>query len=684
MPDLSRLLRPRCIAVVGGKPAAEVIRQNRRLGYPGAIWPVHPTATSIEGLPAYRTLADLPGAPDAAFLAVNRDATVACVRDLSRMGAGGAVAYAAGFAEAGTEGAARQAALAAAAGEMPVLGPNCYGHLNYLDRVALWPDQHGGMPVERGVGIITQSGNIGCNLTMQRRALPIAHVITLGNQATVGLADAITALVDDPRVSAIGLHIEGIADHAGFAAAASRARARGTPIVALKTGGSPEGARLAVSHTASLAGADAAVAAFFRRLGIAGVRSLPALIETLKLLHFVGPLPGRDIASMSCSGGEAALMADRAAGRRIRLRELSPSERATVAGTLPSLVTVSNPLDYHTFYWANEPALESTFVAMLGCGFDLTALILDFPRDDRCDSADWVVAAAALAKARARTGRPAVVIATLPECLPEARATWLADAGLVPLTGIDEALEAIEAACDIGGAGSEVSEPLTQIAPRGAHCLLDEDRAKRLLAAHGLDIPPARRVRTTAEAADAAEALGFPVALKAVGGGLAHKTEIGAVRLNLRSRAAVTEAAKALAPLGPVLVVERMVSDGVAEIIVGVARDPEVGSYIALGSGGVLAELIGDRAVMMLPANETEIRAALLSLRAARLLRGYRGREAGDLDALVAAVQAVQACALGMIDRLLELEVNPIIVRPRGLGAVGVDAMIRLVEEPDA
>ena len=205
--DLTRLLRPRSIAVIGGKPAAEVVRQNLRMGFSGALWPIHPKVDTVGGCPVFRSLADLPGVPDAVFLAVNRHATVDYVRDLAAMGAGGVVSYAAGFAETGAEGKALQAALRAAAGTMPVLGPNCYGLINYIDGALLWPDQHGGQRVGRGVAIVTQSGNIGCNLTMQTRGLPIAYLVTMGNQAVVGLSAAVATLALDARVTAIGLHL---------------------------------------------------------------------------------------------------------------------------------------------------------------------------------------------------------------------------------------------------------------------------------------------------------------------------------------------------------------------------------------------------------------------------------------------------------------------------------------------
>ena len=230
--DLRRLLQPRSIAVFGGWQAEGVIRRCAEMGFAGPVW-----AGASRARPgALRSVAELPEAPDAAFVAVNREATVGIVRELAAMGAGGAVCHAAGFSESGGRGVELQAALIEAAGEMPILGPNCYGTINYLDGALLWFDQHGGRRCERGVAILTQSGNIGLNLTMQRRGLPIGHLMTLGNQAKVGLSDCLAALVDDPRVTAIGLHIEAIDDVAKFDAAARKALAAKKPVVAVKAG----------------------------------------------------------------------------------------------------------------------------------------------------------------------------------------------------------------------------------------------------------------------------------------------------------------------------------------------------------------------------------------------------------------------------------------------------------------
>ncbi|MEM6677924.1 MAG: CoA-binding protein, partial [Pseudomonadota bacterium] len=315
---IDRLLRPKSIAVIGGGFwGTNVVEQCRKIGFAGEIWPVHPKRETVGGLAVFRDIEHLPAAPDAVFIGINREATIEAVEVLARQGAGGAVCFASGFSEAQAEtgdGAAKQAALLEAAGAMTVLGPNCYGFVNYLDGAALWPDQHGGKRVEEGVAIVTQSSNIAINLTMQARGLPLAYMVTVGNQAQIGLAEVSRALLADPRVTALGLYIEGIGDLRGFERLAADAHALGKPIVAVKVGRSEQAQAAAVSHTASLAGSDAGARALLARLGIGQAQSLPVLLETLKLLHVAGPLASNRFASMSSSGGEASLMADAAHG----------------------------------------------------------------------------------------------------------------------------------------------------------------------------------------------------------------------------------------------------------------------------------------------------------------------------------------------------------------------------------
>ncbi|MGI9332452.1 MAG: CoA-binding protein, partial [Gammaproteobacteria bacterium] len=390
---LARLLRPRTVAVIGGRDAEQVIEQCDRFGFTGEVWPVSRRRDTLAGRRCYRSIEELPESPDAAFVGVNRHDTVTVVEALARAGAGGAVCYASGFSEAqGEQGAALQKALVEAAGAMPFIGPNCYGLINYLDGALLWPNQHGGTrlaPDARGVAIVMQSSNIAINLTMQRRALPIAYIITAGNQAQTGLSEIATGLLEDSRVSALGLYIEGFDDVAAFEQMATRARELRKPIAAIKVGRSEQARAATISHTASLAGADAAAGAFLRRLGVARVNSLPAFVETLKLLHIFGPLEGYDMSSMSCSGGEAALMADAAVGTRLRYRTLDERSAKALGAELGPLVDPTNPLDYHTFVWGDEAAMQRAFEAMIGAGFDLNLLVLDFPRTDRCPDDEW-------------------------------------------------------------------------------------------------------------------------------------------------------------------------------------------------------------------------------------------------------------------------------------------------------
>jgi len=300
---------------------------------------------------AVPTLADLPAPPDAAFVGVNRHVAVDVVAALSAMGAGGAVCFASGFSEAQAEdasGADLQARLVDAAGAMPILGPNCYGYINAADGALLWPDQHGCRKVDRGVAILAQSSNIAINLTMQRRGLPIAYAVACGNMAQTSQAQIARALLDDERVTAIGLHIEGFGDVAEWHDLAHAAHARGVPLVALKVGASEQARAGTVSHTASLAGSDAGAQALLDRLGIGRAHDLPTLLETLKLLHVAGPLDAPTLSSISCSGGEASLAADTAHGRRLSFPPLTQAQRGALGDALGPMVALNNPRDHHT------------------------------------------------------------------------------------------------------------------------------------------------------------------------------------------------------------------------------------------------------------------------------------------------------------------------------------------------
>lgn len=683
--NLRRLLAPRHIAVFGGKWAAEAVRQCLRIGFEGEIWPVHPRHATVEGLRCYRDVAGLPDAPDACFSAIPREDTIGIVAALARRGAGGIVCFTSGFAEVGSEGAAVQKRLIEAAGDMAIIGPNCYGVLNYLDGAVLWPDQHGGNRVERGVAIITQSGNLGLNLTMQRRSLPLAYLITVGNKAGTNIHELVDALLDDSRVSAIGLHIEGLDDIAGFSHAAIKALRQNIPIVVLKSGSSELGAETTVSHTSSLAGRDDLYDALFRRFGIARVHDPVGLLETLKFLSVHGALSGNRLISASCSGGEATLVADLAQPRGLELPKIPAAARHRLCKVLGDRVSVANPLDYHTYIWGDLATQTECFAGLMDCGFDAHLLVLDFPRDDRCTSLDWDTTLNAFIAARHEHGPAAraSVVASMAEGLPESVGDKLLEEGIAPMQGLAECLDAIRSAARIGTVQARAADVVPLPTParhtEGTSRLLGEWASKQALAEFGLPVPEGE-VAGPGAVVSAADRLGYPVVVKAASDTLAHKTEAGGVRLNLGNADEVRDAVGSMADLSDRFLVERMARDAVAELIVGVQRDPLFGLALTVGAGGVLVELLKDAVTILLPASEDEVRAALESLKTYALLTGYRSRPAGDIAALVSGIAAVMRYAETNRDCLQELDVNPLLVLPQGRGIVAVDALIRICD----
>lgn len=672
---LQRLMAPKSIAVFGAQGADFAINESQKLGFTGPIYAVHPTREQVAGLTCYQNAAQLPAPPDAAYVAVNAEASIDIVAALSAMGAGGAVLYASGFGEIGELGRQRQQRLLAAAGDMPIIGPNCYGVINALDKAVLWPDQHGLSALERGVGIITQSGNVGLNMTMQQTGLPIAYMVTLGNQAQMDIADIINAMLDDPRVNAIGLHIEGINDLSAFDTAARRALAQKVPIVAIKSGRTAAAAKIALSHTSSLTGTDSLFDTLFERLGIVRVNTLPAFLETLKLLSLMGPLTSNRIASMSCSGGEAGMMADLIANTQLEFASLSASQQEAVKATLNDYVEVSNPLDYHTFIWGNRQAMSSTFGAMMAAKFSATILLLDWPNYPNANPQQWDDALLALADAAKLGNHPAIVLSSLGECLPPHAIALCQEHGVIPMTGLDICLQALDAAYGVQLAFSRsepeplvISHPAATKAPQ----LLNEYKAKQELKPYGIPVPPGDLANSLGEAIAVANNIGYPVTIKAVSDQLTHKTEQHGVYLNITTQQELEAAVQQLQKLADQVLVERMETGVLTELIVGVNHDPLFGNYLLVGAGGILVELLKDSQLLLLPCTPEDVQAALQKLAIQPLLRGYRGQEAADVNTIVEAIMAVQDYIQD--HPVKELDINPLLVKAHS--CIAVDALI--------
>ena len=678
--NLSRLISPKSIAVVGNRGANFAIRESKKLGYNHKIWAIHPTLDFLEGIKCYKDIKDLPEAPDATFIAVNAESAIAIVADLKSIGGGGAVLYASGFGELGEKGIKRNQRLVEAADGMPLIGPNCYGFINSLDGVALWPDVHGCEPVLSGVAIITQSGNIGLNITMQSIGLPIAYMFTLGNQTNTNIADIINAMLDDNRVNAIGLHIEGISDIKSFDVAARRALDKKIPIVAIKSGRTDVSAKIALSHTSSMTGLDQLFNVFFERLGIARVDTVPEFLETLKLLSILGTIDHNGVASMSCSGGEAGMMADLIDGLDITFPSLDDLHKDRVKLALNDFVEVDNPLDYHTFIWGDRKRTSKCFKQMISGNFAATMLLLDWPRTQESEQKDWDLTLLALSDAISGTREKTIVLASIADCMPKRIIKECQKYGIAPMIGLDICLKALNHSYRIGLAFQKSSMQSIEILRSLSHpskiSTLTEFEGKKLLKKYGIPVPDGKIISSTSEALIAAEKIHYPITLKVSDVELAHKTELGAVMLNINDPLALEKACQDLFKIGSSLLIEKMVQDSVAELIIGVGLDPIFGKYIIIGSGGILVELFKESIPLLFPVNREDVSLALSKLKAFPLINGYRGNPQGDVEMIIDCVMAtVKLVSENDID---ELDINPLLVLKRGSGVIAVDTLIKL------
>ena len=676
--NLRRLLRPRHVALVGGDDVATVINECRRIGYSGALWPVNPNRKDIAGIPCFADIEALPDAPDASFLAVPKQAAIDITARLARRGAGGVVCYTAGFSELGSTGQEAEAELVNAAGEMALLGPNCYGLINYHDQIALWPFAHGGAHPGFGAAIITQSGMLSSDLTMSQRHLPLSYMVSVGNQASLRLEDFIDIFLEEPHVRAIGLHIEAIRDTEKFAMAAMRAIEKNIPIVALKTGVSEIGARLTTSHTGSLSGTDATYSAFFKRLGICRVATPSELIELLKFLTIAGVPNGPKIAGFTCSGGGATMLADSAAP--LELDFVQPSSHTATALTqlLPHTATVTNPLDYTTPIWGDYERTLPVFKCLLKDEYDSAVLVQDYPAaglDEskphyRADSDSFI-------KACRIANIPAAICSTLPENLDAETRSHVLQAGVAPMQGIETCMEAMNAAANYGKRRAVLlanpPHPFRRAEVMGSSFKqLDEATAKSILAKASLHVPPFHQLpmaKAISKKIDYID-LAYPVAAKICSSDICHKTEIGGVQLNISSKSELTTAIASIinnvehhapdARLDGILI-ESMINNAILELMASLRRDPQFGLVLTIASGGVMTEILQDASTVLVPADDISLLAALDSLRIAPLFDGFRGGQAASRTAVLDQIKGLVSLMKDAPD-IKEIEINPIMV----------------------
>ncbi|MEU9876493.1 acetate--CoA ligase family protein [Streptomyces phaeochromogenes] len=688
VPDLDRFFRPERVAVVGasdaeGRPNTGITRQllawSERVG--ARLYPVHPTRESVFGIPCVAAVADLPEEVDLAVLLVSDPLPV--IEELAETKVKFAVAFASGFAETGAEGAAAQARLAAAVERsgLRLLGPNT--NLNAFERFR--EDLDG-----PAIALITQSGHQGRPVfTMQELGVRLSHWAPTGNEADLESADFISYFAEQPEVGAIACYVEGLKDGRSFLLAADRAARRGVPVVAVKVGRTETGARTAASHTGKLTGADDVVDAAMRQYGVIRVDGLDELQDTAALLARARPPSADGVVVYSISGGTGAHFSDLATEAGLSLPTLSPGKQAELHEWIPEYLDVSNPVDnggHPVGDWRGRKIIDA-ILADPGVGVLICPITGPFPPMSDKLAQDLVDAAE-------ETDKLVCVVWGSPVGTEAAyRETLLGSSRVATFRTFSNCITAVRAHLEHARFSSFYRSPFDE-APRTsspsfrkAQALmrpgqqLSEHAAKQLLRAYGIRVPREQLVTSAAASVRAAGLVGYPVVMKASGAQLAHKTELGLVKIGLTSASQVRDAYRDLTdiaryedvPLDGVLVCQ-MVEPGV-EMVVGVTQDALFGPTVTVGLGGVLVEVLRDSAVRVPPFGEDQARSMLSELRGRALLDGVRGRPPADLDALVEVVLRVQRMALELDGELSELDINPLMVLPRGQGAVALDAL---------
>ncbi|KOV66239.1 acetate--CoA ligase family protein [Streptomyces sp. MMG1121] len=690
VPDLTRFFRPESVAVIGasdteGRPNTGITRQllawAERVG--ARVHPVHPTRPSVFGIPCAASVTELPpGQIDLAVLLVADPLPV--IEQLAEAKVKFAVAFASGFAETGRAGAEAQERLADAVRRsgLRLLGPNT--NLNAFER---FRDDLTGP----AIALITQSGHQGRPVyALQELGIRLSHWAPTGNEADLETADFISYFAEQPEVGAIAAYVEGLKDGRAFLLAADRAARRKVPVVAVKVGRTETGARTAASHTGKLTGADDVVDAAMRQYGVVRVDGLDELQDTASLLARARAPLADGVAVYSISGGTGAHAADLAAAAGLRLPRLSEARQTELHQWIPEYLSVANPVDnggHPVGDWRGRKIIDA-LLADPSVGVLICPVTGPFP-----PLSDKLVQD--LVDAAEETDKLVCVVWGSPVGTEAAyRDVLLGSSRVATFRTVGNCLTAVRAWLDHHRFVSDYRSPFDE-APRTpspsfrkAEALmrpgqqLSEHAAKQLLRSYGIRVPREQLVTSAAAAVRAAAQVGYPVVMKASGAQIAHKTELGLVKIGLTSASQVRDAYRELTdiaryegvPLDGILVCQ-MVEQGV-EMVVGATHDDLFGPTVTVGLGGVLVEVLHDAAIRVPPFGEDQARAMLTELRGRTLLDGVRGRPPADLDALVEVVLRVQRMALELSDHIAELDINPLMVLPRGQGAVALDALV--------
>jgi acyl-CoA synthetase (NDP forming) len=693
-PDLSKLFKPRSVAVVGVSPDRPLIgtrayRNLRRYDYPGRLYPINPRYDSFDGETCFASLSALPEVPDFAFVAIPAARTPEVVEECARLGIKAVEVASGGYSESGTEGAALEDRIktTARAHGIALCGPNNIGLINILDRSVTWPSPMAGLPKPGRIAVLTQSGSVGIVLCQDERKLGLAYLVSSGNEAVLTAADYLGFFADEDRVRVVLMFLETIREPQKFADAAVRARGNGKHVVVLKVGRSALGSRAVAAHTGAIAGEAALYDAFFARHGILAAKDMDEMLELAALLDaYPEPPATPHVVPVTLSGGEAALLADLAGERGLSLPELALETVAKLQPHFPSYQRPRNPLDAYGLGW-DSARVEGMFMALAeDPAIGTIAVAFDAPASDAAD-AKWTAEAAEMCgKLQASTKVKFVFMNNLAaggmSPLVRARVDAL---GIPFLSGMANAFAAL-------GQWSALArprpvqgraEPLAPgIATRAREAgQLNEAERFALLRDAGLPMSACRPVASAEDAVRAAQEFGCPIALKGGGAAVLHKTELGLVRLALGDDKAIRFAFDDLtrgmdaAKVKGEITVQPMAGPGI-ELILGARIDPAFGPAIVVGLGGTYVEVLKSASLRLAPAGIEEARAMLGEGPLGTILAGVRGKGPYDVEAAARAIVALSNFALGTADLFAAIEINPLIVFEKGQGAVGVDLVI--------
>jgi acetate---CoA ligase (ADP-forming) len=674
---LAELFAPRSVALVGASERSKwgtiVHSALTRGGYPGRVELVNGRGGEVFGRTAVARLVDLDEPVDVAYVMVPCERVLPALEDAVAAGIRNAVVLSAGFAEAGDAGRQAQESLVrlAVESDLAIIGPNTLGYLNVDRAVTLHPHSLPGLPRKGHVSLVAQSGalNGGMLNYCDSHAIGLSKVISVGNEAVVDVSDVIGYLAEDDDTMAIAVFLEAIRRPAEFVAALDRARANSKPVVILKVGRNEVTARVAAAHTGAFVGDDRVIDAVLRQHAAIRVDSLDALLTTASVLARGGPLRGRRLAVAGISGGACDIIADRAVDEGLELAPFSPTTVAAVQAELPAFGTVNNPLDV-TGAAVSDQQLFGRIVSVLGDDPGVDMLLIQHEVPTRQSGAVEVFRG--ILDSAATLDVPAFVIGVLNRDIPADDDRFDKGAECIQSGGLDQVVRALGRAAwwseQLAAPAADEAGAHTP-APNGARTgVWSEARSRELLGGAGVPLVPAILVRTVDEAVTSAKELGWPVVVKANADDLPHKTDVGAIALDVSGddqvRRALSDIAANLAALGRQAdgyLVSPMRPPG-TELIVGVARDETWGLILAVGIGGVLTEVQADTALRLLPVGAADVRQMLSELRNRAVLDGVRGRAPADLDATVSAILSVARTAGALDDDLLALEVNPLLI----------------------